>query len=181
MCIRDSCAPFVRIAGLMRDAGVNAPDVLAWNEPQGFLLLTDLGERTMLTALDASRPQDALPLFREALAALAAWQLASQPGALPPYDEAVLRCELALFPQWYLARHRGVALTAAQRQTIDDAFDAIVRRNLAAPQVFVHRDFMPRNLMLPAQPGGALGVLDFQDALIGPVTCLLYTSDAADE
>ena len=93
---------------------------------------------------------------------------------LPPYDEALLRRELALFPDWYLTQHKGVALEGKQRETLDKAFDLIVARNLAAPKVFVHRDFMPRNLMIPAVPGQTpatqLGVLDFQDAVYGPVT-----------
>jgi aminoglycoside/choline kinase family phosphotransferase len=93
---------------------------------------------------------------------------------LPPYDEALLRRELALFPDWYLARHKGVAVEGKIRETLDKAFDVIVARTLAAPSVYVHRDFMPRNLMIPAEPGTSpatqLGVLDFQDAVYGPVT-----------
>ena len=87
---------------------------------------------------------------------------------LPPYDEALLRRELALFPDWYLAKHRGIAVEGALRDTLDKTFDLIVARNLAAPVVYVHRDFMPRNLMV--SPQGALGVLDFQDAVYGPIT-----------
>jgi len=95
---------------------------------------------------------------------------ASRPGVLPPYDEALLRRELALFPDWYVARHRGIQLDEAQQNTLARAFDAIVAHNLAAPSVFVHRDFMPRNLMLPTREGEPLGVLDFQDAVYGPIT-----------
>ncbi|MFN3829681.1 MAG: aminoglycoside phosphotransferase family protein [Tepidimonas ignava] len=173
---QEDCRPFVRVAGLMREAGVRAPQVLAWDEAHGFMLLTDLGTRTLLHALDPQQPQAALPYFKDAIAALLAWQRATRPQALPPYDEALLRRELALFPDWYLARHKGVALSAAQQQTLHEAFDLIVRRVLAQPTVWVHRDFMPRNLMLPdggfdpRHPEGRLGVLDFQDAVHGPVT-----------
>jgi aminoglycoside/choline kinase family phosphotransferase len=172
----EDCRPFVRVAALMHAAGVRAPRVLAWDEAQGFLLLTDLGEQTLLDALDPARPEAALPYFKDAIAALVAWQQASRPGELPPYDEALLRRELALFPDWYVARHRGVTLTDAQRQTLAAMFDLIVQRVLAQPTVWVHRDFMPRNLMLPhgdfdpTRPDGRLGVLDFQDAGHGPLT-----------
>ena len=166
----ENSAPFVQVAHLMREAGLRVPQVLAWDEAHGFLLLTDLGPHTLLHELDAARPEAAAPLFKSAIAALVQWQTASRPGALPPYDSALLHRELALFPQWYLARHRGVELNAQQAQALQAAFDLIVQRNLAAPQVYVHRDYMPRNLMLPAQPGGPLGVLDFQDAVYGPAS-----------
>ncbi len=168
--------PFVRVAGLMREAGVCVPQVLDWDEAGGFLLLTDLGTQTLLQALDPQQPDAALPYFKDAIAALVAWQRASRPGVLPPYDEALLRRELALFPDWYLARHKGITLSDAQRRTLEAAFDLIVQRVLAQPTVWVHRDYMPRNLMLPAggfdpaRPEGRLGVLDFQDAVHGPLT-----------
>ena len=101
------------------------------------------------------------------------WQLASRPGELPPYDEALLRRELSLFPDWYLAQHKGLKVEGPMRETLDKTFDIIVQRNLAAPSVYVHRDFMPRNLMMPHGSGPQseqLGVLDFQDAVYGPVT-----------
>jgi hypothetical protein len=101
------------------------------------------------------------------------WQMASRPGVLPPYDAALLQRELSLFPDWYLAQHRGVQLQGAQREVFDKAFALIVQRNLAAPSVYVHRDFMPRNLMMPHGAGPQseqLGVLDFQDAVYGPIS-----------
>ena len=98
------------------------------------------------------------------------WQKASAPGVLPAYDEPLLRRELALFPDWYLAKHRAIALDDKQQATLQSAFDAIVAHNLAAPSVYVHRDFMTRNLMAPAEQGAPLGVLDFQDAVYGPIT-----------
>ncbi|MBP8794502.1 MAG: phosphotransferase [Brachymonas sp.] len=167
---KEDCRPFVRVAELMRDAGLHAPHVLEWDEASGFMLLTDLGHATMMSALDSTIPVNAQPLYVQALDVLLPWQQASRRGELPPYDEALLRRELQLFPDWYLARHRQVALTAEQQEVLGSAFDLIVRHNLAAPMVYVHRDFMPRNLMLPEQEGGGLGVLDFQDAVYGPVT-----------
>ena len=168
---KEDCRPFVRIAQLMADAGLHVPRVLAWDEPQGFMLLDDLGRQTMIEVVDPARPDANRPLYERAIDALVAWQLASRPGVLPPYDEAVLQRELALFPDWYLARHRGVAVEGKVRETLDQAFRLIVARNLAAPAVYVHRDFMPRNLMMPADPAEQrLGVLDFQDALHGPIT-----------
>jgi aminoglycoside/choline kinase family phosphotransferase len=168
---KEDCRPFVKVAALMADAGLHVPRVLAWDEPQGFMLLDDLGRQTMIEVVDPARPDANRPLYERAIDALVAWQLASRPGVLPPYDEAVLQRELALFPDWYLARHRGVAVEGKLRETLDGAFRLIVARNLASPSVYVHRDFMPRNLMIPGTAGEPrLGVLDFQDALYGPIT-----------
>ena len=161
---KEDVGPFVRVAGMLRDAGLNAPRVIESNAQQGFLLLSDLGRQTFLDVLN---DDNAAALFADAAAALIRWQLATRPGALPPYDEVLLRRELALFPDWYVARHLGRSLTTAQRQTLDDMFDRIVAANLAQPTVFVHRDYMPRNLMVSSP---SPGVLDFQDAVIGPVT-----------
>ncbi|MGZ5180814.1 MAG: aminoglycoside phosphotransferase family protein [Ramlibacter sp.] len=168
---KEDCRPFVHVARLMADAGLHVPRVLAWDEPQGFMLLDDLGRQTMIEVVDPDRPEANQPLYLRAVDALVAWQLASRPGVLPAYDEALLQRELALFPDWYLARHRGVAVEGKLRDTLDDAFRLIVARNLASPAVYVHRDFMPRNLMMPGTPGESrLGVLDFQDAVHGPIT-----------
>ena len=169
---KENSEPFVRIASLMAQAGLRVPEVLAWDAPQGFMLLSDLGARTMMEVIDPARPQANQAMYLEAVDNLVRWQLASRPDVLPPYDEPLLRRELALFPDWYLARHKGVTLDATQRATLDEAFGKIVARNLAAPSVYVHRDFMPRNLMAPIEAGasGPLGVLDFQDAVYGPIT-----------
>ncbi len=167
---KENCHPFVHVARLMEEAGLQAPRVLEWDEAAGFMLLTDLGAATMMSALDTEHPTAAQPLFMQALDVLLPWQLASRPDVLPVYDEALLRRELQLFPDWYLAQHRKVALSAQQQQVLQSAFDLIVQRNLAAPRVYVHRDFMPRNLMLGQAPGAPLGVLDFQDAVYGPIT-----------
>lgn len=161
---REDCRPFVRIAALMREAGLNTPEVLAQDFEQGFLLLTDLGTTTYLAALTEDNADS---LFRDAIDAVIRLQLASRAGELPPYDEALLRRELELFPEWYVARHLGVELDAGQRQTLAEMAALIVAGSLAQPSVYVHRDYMPRNLMLTSPNPG---VLDFQDAVWGPIT-----------
>lgn len=165
---QENSAPFVRIAGLMADAGVTAPKVLEWDEQNGFLLLDDLGFQTMLDVIDPADPDTARPLYEQAIDSLIHWQLASKPGVLPPYDKALLERELSLFPQWYVAQHRGVAVEGKLKERLDRAFGLIVENNLSSPSVYVHRDFMPRNLMVGG--GASLGVLDFQDAVYGPIT-----------
>jgi aminoglycoside/choline kinase family phosphotransferase len=167
---KENSEPFVRIAALMKAADLNAPEVLDWDEAHGFMLLSDLGDATMMSAIDPERPQANHGLYMQAVDTLVQWQLASRPGVLPPYDTALLNRELSLFPDWYLAKHRGVQLQGAQRSVFDKAFALIVQRNLAAPSVYVHRDFMPRNLMLPFGSSAQLGVLDFQDAVYGPIS-----------
>ena len=167
---KENCRPFVQVQALMAQAGLNVPQILAFDEPHGFMLLSDLGSQTVIEQLDPTKPQDAYAWYQQATDVLLDWQKASQPGVLPPYEEVLLRRELALFPDWYLAKHRGVALDDAQQATLASAFDAIVAHNLAAPSVYVHRDFMTRNLMAPSHEDGPLGVLDFQDAVYGPIT-----------
>ncbi|MBE0473102.1 phosphotransferase [Rhodoferax sp.] len=167
---KENSAPFVKVAALMHAAGVCAPQVLAWDEPLGFMLLTDLGAQTMMQVINRDDPQANLPLYLQAVDALIAWQLSSQAGVLPPYDEALLRRELELFPDWYISQHKGVVLDDAMRQTLDQSFEEIIRQNLRWPSVFVHRDFMPRNLMAGKTAADPLGVLDFQDAVHGPIT-----------
>src|SRR5574343_278606 len=166
---KENCQPFVHVAGLMQAAGLRAPEVLDWQCEHGFMLLTDLGDQTMMSAIDAERPEANQALYLQAVDTLVQWQKASRLGELPPYDEALLRRELSLFPDWYLAQHKGLAVEGKMRETLDKTFDVIVQRNLAAPSVYVHRDFMPRNLMMPFE-SAQLGVLDFQDAVYGPVT-----------
>ncbi len=166
---KEDCRPFVKVAGLMADAGLYVPGILAWDEPQGFMLLDDVGRQTMMDVIDRDNPGANQALYLRAVDALVAWQLASRPAMLPAYDQALLARELQLFPDWYLARHRGVSVEGALRETLESQFRLIIERNLAAPSVYVHRDFMPRNLMLPAQ-GERLAVLDFQDAVYGPIT-----------
>ena len=159
----EDCRPFVRVAGLLRAAGVNAPRIEAEDLGRGFLLLTDFGDTTYLAALDAA---NADRLFGDAVEALLRWQLASREGVLPPYDEALLRRECDLFPEWYVARHLGATLTSSQQQALSEMLALIVARALAQPRVYVHRDYMPRNLMVTVPNPG---VLDFQDAVYGPI------------
>jgi len=178
---QEDCRPFVKVAQLMAQAGLQVPQVLAWDQAQGFMLLTDLGAQTMLQVIERDDPEANRGWYLQAIEALIAWQAASTPGVLPPYDEALLRRELELFPDWYLARHRGVAVVGEVRKTLDQAFTQIIQNNLTWPSVYVHRDFMPRNLMVsdlpPRLPGEGrgegvrcLGLLDFQDAVYGPIT-----------
>ncbi len=167
---KENCAPFVQVQALMQQAGLNVPRILAFDAAHGFMLLSDLGPHTLMQALSPEAPQDAHRWYQQATDLLIDWQKASRPGVLPAYDEALLQRELALFPDWYLARHRQLTPTDAQQQMLARTFAAIVANNLEAPQVFVHRDFMPRNLMQPVQSGAPLGVLDFQDAVYGPIT-----------
>ena len=161
---QEDCRPFVHVAALLHAADVHAPAILAQDLEHGFLLLSDLGNATYLAALTAD---NARTLYLDAIDALLRFQRTSRPGVLPHYDEALLRRELELFPEWYVGRHRGYVLTTPQRQVLDDVFARVVANNLAQPQVFVHRDFHSRNLMVSAPNPG---VLDFQDAVYGPVT-----------
>lgn len=163
----EDCHAFVRIAGLLAAAGLHVPEIIASDFEHGFLLLSDLGTTSYLQALNADGAAAADRLFADATDALIRWQLASKPGVLPPYDRALLRRELELFPEWYLQRHRGLTPGAAQRRMLDSVFDALLESNLAQPTVYVHRDYMPRNLMV-CTPNP--GVLDFQDAVYGPIT-----------
>jgi aminoglycoside/choline kinase family phosphotransferase len=160
----EDCAPFVRVAQLLRDAAVHAPDVHAQDLAQGFLLLSDLGTTTYLNALETG---DADALMRDAIDALLRWQLATRPGTLPPYDEALLQREMALFPDWYVGRHLAKVLAETQKNDLQRIFALLAASALAQPKVYVHRDYMPRNLMV-SEPNP--GVLDFQDAVMGPIT-----------
>ena len=168
---KENCEPFVKVARLMADARLNVPQVLEWDQPNGFMLLQDLGSQTMIEVVDRDVPEANQALYLRAVDALVAWQVASRPGVLPPYDEHLLARELDLFPHWYLGQHKNVAVEGKLRDTLDAAFRLITAHNLAAPSVYVHRDFMPRNLMMPRDPAEQrLGVLDFQDAVYGPIT-----------
>lgn len=178
---KEDCRPFVRVADLMRQAGLRVPEILHWDENHGFLLLSDLGSQTMMQRLQA-QPANALPLrgqaahdlYLAAIDALVRWQSASRIDVLPPYDDALLTRELDLFPQWYVSQHRGLVLQTEQAQTLAESFALIKRHNLQAQggaRVYVHRDYMPRNLMADATgPSEALGILDFQDAVYGPIS-----------
>jgi len=161
---KESCEPFVRVAGLFGEAGVNVPVVHAQDLAQGFLLLSDLGDTTYLAALDE---RSAGVLYGHALDALVRIQLASRAAALPDYDRELLERELRLFPDWYIARQLQRELSAGQAAALDRSFSAILDNNLSQPRVYVHRDYHSRNLMV-CEP--CPGILDFQDAVYGPIT-----------
>ena len=169
---QEDCRPFIAVATLFQAAGAHVPEVQAKDLEQGFLLLADLGSTTYLTALQNSSA--ATRLYGDANQALLAIQLASRPGVLPEYDHALLSRELALFPDWYLGRHLGVAVDQPMQTTLQTVFAAILANNLKQPQVFVHRDYHSRNLMLVGDPEPTFpsnpGILDFQDAVYGPLT-----------
>lgn len=161
---REDPGPFVMVAGLMQAAGLNVPRILAGDRAQGLLLLSDLGRQTYLQAINAD---NADALMADAIDALIRWQRASRPGVLPVYDEALLQRELDLFAEWYVGRALGRSLDAGQRASLDEAGRLLLDAALAQPRVWVHRDYMPRNLML-TEPNP--GILDFQDAVEGPIS-----------
>jgi aminoglycoside/choline kinase family phosphotransferase len=162
---QEDVRPFVRVAELFGATGASVPHVLAQDEQRGFLLLTDLGVTTYLHQLN---PDTAHKLYLDAIDALILIQAQSKPGLLPEYDRALLQRELMLFPDWYVGKHLGVALTEKQSALLNKVFDTLLANNLAQPQVYVHRDYHSRNLMALAQ--GNPGILDFQDAVYGPIT-----------
>jgi len=161
----EDCRPFVHIAHLLEDAGAHVPHIYAQNLEQGFLLLSDLGDTTYAQAI---KPANAKQLYGAATDALLKIQLASKSSELPPYDEALLRRELNLFPEWYITKHLGVTLNEKQNAKLEEVFARILANNLAQPCVYVHRDYHSRNLMYV--PDNNPGILDFQDAVYGPIT-----------
>ena len=191
---QEDVRPFVDIARRITAAGLHAPTVLAEDTAQGFLLLTDLGTQLYLPVLQQAAPAEADKLMRGVVAALVQWQRRMDGTGLPTYDDALLRRDLALFPDWCVQREYGITWTEKQQATWDRLCDRLVASALAQPTVVVHRDWMPRNLMLASERraaptsldplGGqagrsptlgapvlpAPGILDFQDAVVGPVT-----------
>jgi len=189
----EDCRPFLHVALLFEDAGTHVPHVYAQDLDQGFLLLSDLGNTTYLQALT---PQNARAMYGAATDALIKIQLASSADTLPPYDEALLRRELNLFPEWYIAKHLGITLSDKQQAKLEQVFARIVANNLSQPRVYVHRDYHSRNLMVTEPNGQARsllpnlpplageganeslcdrcltspGIIDFQDAVYGPIT-----------
>jgi aminoglycoside/choline kinase family phosphotransferase len=162
---REKVPEFVKIAGLLLEAGVTVPAIVARKVEEGFLLLSDLGTTTYLQRLNAD---NAAFMYSDAVDALIKLQLASRPGELPEFDRAFVLRELNLFPEWFIERHLGVQLDDIQRAQLDKVFEAITSNVLAQQQVTMHRDFHSRNLMFLEQ--GNPGVLDFQDAVYGPIT-----------
>lgn len=161
---QENCKPFVDIAFLLAKSGINVPKIYAEDLERGFLLLNDLGNKTYLDVIDSENADD---LFTDALQALLAFQQLPMVAPLPSYDVALLRRELELFPEWYVKRELGIEFDAAQQVLWQQVSDLLIDSALAQPKVLVHRDYMPRNLML-SEPNP--GVLDFQDAVYGPVT-----------
>lgn len=171
---REPLAAWCAVQALMAQAGLPVPAIEAENRTDGFLLLTDFGSETLLARLTRA-PEEAHERYAEALALLFIQQQIARPAALPPYDRERLAQELALFPEWYVARHLGVTLTEREHQKLTQLFDRLIDRALAQPQVLVHRDYHSRNLMVlpeghPDRARSTLGILDFQDAVWGPVT-----------
>ena len=163
---QEDCAPFVHAAEVFSRSGVSVPRVLAADFPHGLLLLEDFGSSTYLSQLSAS---SAPSLYADAIDALIRLQMASSAASFAPYDRERLMRELQLFPEWYIARHKAVTLDAAEQAVLDAAFETILGNVLAQPQVDVHRDFHSRNLMVLAGDRNP-GILDFQDAVYGPIT-----------
>ncbi|MCU1726563.1 phosphotransferase [Pseudomonas sp. 7P_10.2_Bac1] len=161
---QENCKPFVEIADLLRTSWINVPKIYAQDLEHGFLLLNDLGNKTFLDVINTSNADE---LFKDAIEALLAFQQLPMTAPLPSYDVALLRRELELFPEWYVRRHLGVEFNEQQQAAWQRISTLLIDSALAQPQVLVHRDFMPRNLMLSIPNPG---VLDFQDAVYGPVT-----------
>lgn len=162
---QEDVRPFIKVAELFGATGVTVPSVLAQDVEQGFLLLSDLGSTTYLQQLNNDT---AHKLYLDAIDALVLLQVQSQPEMLPEYDRTLLQRELMLFPDWYLNKHLGVTLSDEQSTTLHKVFDVLLANNLAQPQVYVHRDYHSRNLMVMDR--GNPGILDFQDAVYGPIT-----------
>ncbi len=162
---KEDCAPFIRVADYLGTAGVSVPRVLCANTAEGFLLLTDLGSRTYLAELAGNRASE---LYGDAMTALVRIQgLEDQPW-LPRYDAQRLGTEMDLFDHWYVTRHLGHTLDAAQSESLARIKQLLIKRNLGEAQVTVHRDYHSRNLML--LESGNPGILDFQDAVRGPIS-----------
>ncbi|MBI2312832.1 MAG: phosphotransferase [Betaproteobacteria bacterium] len=160
----EDCRPYLRVARLFGAAGVHVPEVLAEDLEAGLLLLSDLGSTTYLQVLGEGTADR---LYSDALDALVRIQMASRENELPGYDESLLVREMHLFPDWYVAKHLGLALSSAQAAVLESAFALVLRNNLAQPRAYVHRDYHSRNLMV-TEPNP--GILDFQDAVYGPIT-----------
>ncbi len=165
---QEDCTSFVKVAKLFLDAGLNLPEVIAQDLVQGFLLLSDLGDDTYLSKLNADNAQ---ALYGDATDALIKLQLSSKPNVLPSYDEALLTREMNLFADWYIAKHLGIALQANKDAVIRATFETLNKNILSQGQAYVHRDYHSRNLMVCDQTHDSNpGILDFQDAVYGAIT-----------
>ncbi len=164
---KEDVRPWLRIRALLERGNVRVPRVLAEDAEQGFLLLEDLGHRTYLHVFEADA-RDADAMLDAAVAQLLKLQAIATPDDLPAYDEELLTRELRLFDEWFLGTHLGVALDCGDLEALDRVYRLLIDAALVQPQVLVHRDFMPRNLM-PLDDGDGPAVLDFQDAVRGPI------------
>jgi aminoglycoside/choline kinase family phosphotransferase len=160
---KEDCKPFIHITQLLRSVSVNAPDIISMDTAQGFMLMDDLGDRQYLDYLDEDSSGD---LYHDALVALINMQRIQ--NHLPPYDKQRLYDEMGLFEPWYLNRHLGITLDAEQKSVLNSIYELLIESAQQQPQVFVHRDYHSRNLMLLDEDNP--GVIDYQDAVIGPVT-----------
>jgi len=166
---KEDCEPFVRIARQFEKIGLNVPSILAENHDQGFLLLKDLGSIQYLDRLNDSNVDQ---LYGDALSALRTLQSGCDPAGLPDYDKKLLMQEMELFREWLLIKHLGIALSEGENRMLNEVFEMLAANALQQPRVCVHRDYHSRNLMIPTLPahGTAPGILDFQDAVEGPIT-----------
>ena len=163
---QEDCRPFVQVAEALHAIGLNVPEVVEGDLEQGFLLLSDLGNRQYLSELEEGSVER---LYGDALGALAILQgVGPRDELLPPYDEPLLQREMALFPDWLLERHLGIEIGEGLRAMLDESFAALAASALEQPRVAVHRDYHSRNLMITGRNNP--GILDFQDAVYGPVT-----------
>jgi aminoglycoside/choline kinase family phosphotransferase len=162
---RESCLPFVQVQSLLRAAGVNVPEIIEADLDRGLILLSDLGPRCYFDVLDETNCD---ALYADALKTLHLMQSGVAPGAVPDFDRRELLRELNLFPNWFIGRHLGIEASGELQGIMEACFEALIERCLEQPQVFVHRDYHSRNLMHVAIANP--GVLDFQDAVRGPVT-----------
>lgn len=169
---KEDMRPYIAIAGMLNEMGVNAPRILHRNLDEGYLLNTDLGSRTYLAEL--ARPETAPQLYADAIASLVRIQAGGRDFAaqLPPYDVELLQREMRLFSEWFCGRHMGIEFSADESERLQSAFDALAAAALEQTQVFVHRDYHSRNLMVSdgGRYGANPGILDFQDAVHGPIT-----------
>ena len=167
---QEDCRPFVNVAQMLLDAGLNVPKIVAQDLEQGFLLISDLGDDTYLQHLISQKDNHKLVqmLYLNATQALIKMQLASKAHDLPPYDEAMLTREMQLFPDWYAAKHLGFTMNSEQQGWLQQTFAALNNNILAQGQVTVHRDYHSRNLMVTHE--NSPGILDFQDAVHGSIS-----------
>ncbi|MCC7005475.1 MAG: phosphotransferase [Ottowia sp.] len=162
--MQEDCRPFIAIAALFAKAGVHVPTVFEQDIAQGFLLLSDLGQITYADALNATTAEK---LYGDASAALLKIQQASQPDTLPHYSATLLQNELHLFDTWYL-KHHHITLTDTQKNHLHQIYQTLIENHLAQASTYVHRDYHCRNLMVTSD--NSPGILDFQDAVYGPIT-----------